>query len=283
MLRCKRLLLPLHTLEPAVATEFRLWAEALKTAINKAFWLPEQGLYASYLGPEQHPQAFAQFDLLGLALAIEHGVASKDQARQILASYPLAPAGPPVLFPAQPQIPIYHNRAVWPFVTAYALRAAKTQQHGALFTKLAMSLFQGTALHNSNMENFEWLTMRAHVEDGAWSGPVVNSTRQLWSVAGFHDFVAGSLFGVQVQANQLVARSLSAGPTAQRVATGPTIAVTAVTHRAPARWIFICSYKGQAKTAQSYRLSKALLNGVASGADGASLVAVGYPSVQSGA
>ncbi len=249
-------------LEPAVATEFRLWAEALKTAINKVFWLPEQGLYASYLGSEQHPQAFAQFDLLGLALAIEHGVASKEQARQILANYPLAPAGPPVLFPAQQQTPIYHNRAVWPFVTAYALRAAKSQQHGALFSKLAMSLFQGTALHNSNMENFEWLTMRAHVEDGAWSGPVVNSTRQLWSVAGFHDFVAGSLFGVQVQANQLVLDPYLPAQLHKDLQLGQQLQLLQLPIGASTLDIHV-QLQGQAKTAQSYRLSKALLNGVA--------------------
>lgn len=249
-------------LDPAAATEFRSWAQALKTAINKAFWLPEQGLYTSYLGTEQYPQPVAQFDLLGLALAIEHGIASKTQAQQILANYPLAPAGAPVIFPAQQQIPIYHNRAVWPFVTAYALRAAKHQQHGALFSKLAMSMFQGAALHGSNMENFEWLTMRAHVEDGALSGPVVNSTRQLWSVAGFHDFVAGQLFGVHVQANQLTIDPYLPGQLVKDLQLGQQLQIQQLPIGATTLDVSL-QLEGQAKPLQSYRLVKASLNGVA--------------------
>jgi hypothetical protein len=249
-------------LDPEAAKEFRSWADALKTAINKAFWLPEQGLYASYIGTEQHPQPIAQFDLLGLALAIEHGIASKTQAQQILANYPLAPAGPPVIFPAQSQVPIYHNRAVWPFVTAYALRAAKSQQHGALFSKLAMSMFQGAALHGSNMENFEWLTMRAHVEDGALSGPVVNSTRQLWSVAGFHDFVAGDLFGVKVAANQLKLDPYLPGQLVKDLQLGEQLQLLQLPIGASTLDVSL-QLNGQAKAQQSFRLSKALLNGVA--------------------
>lgn len=190
-------------LEPAMAAQFEQWAAQLKTAINQAFWLPDAGMYASYVGPEHHPIAVRQFDLLGLALAIQHQVASPSQAQQILANYPLTPAGPPVFFPALPEIPIYHNRAIWPFVTAYAARAAKTQQHSALFQPLLLSSFQASALQLSNMENFEWLTQAIHVEDGALSGPVVNSKRQLWSVAGFLDLITGSLLGLEVSANQL--------------------------------------------------------------------------------
>ena len=47
------------------------------------------------------------------------------------------------------------------------------------------SLMRGAALNLSNMENLEWQTGRNWVEDGEFSGPVVNSRRQLWSVAGF--------------------------------------------------------------------------------------------------
>jgi hypothetical protein len=46
------------------------------------------------------------------------------------------------------------------------------------------------------MENFELATQSVHVEDGALSGPVVDSPRQLWSVAGYLDMVIGGVFGV---------------------------------------------------------------------------------------
>src|SRR5664279_2157230 len=46
------------------------------------------------------------------------------------------------------------------------------------------------------MENYE-LTMQAvHVEDGERSGPVVNSPRQLWSVAAYLDMVVEGVFGL---------------------------------------------------------------------------------------
>lgn len=192
-----------QTLDPEYAKVFQNWADALKAAINANFWLSNQGLYASFIGEEHNPVQVQHYDLLGLALAINHGIASDLQAQQILNNYPLTSVGAPVIFPALKDIPIYHNRAIWPFVSAYALRAAKKHNHAELFRRLAMSLYQGTASSGSNMENFEWLTLQPHVEDGALSGPVVNSKRQLWSVAAYHDFVVSQLFGIEVSDGQL--------------------------------------------------------------------------------
>ncbi len=190
-----------ETLDPQYAKVFRSWADALKAAINANFWMSDQGLYASYIGEERNPMQVQHYDLLGLALAINHGVASDLQAAQILSNYPVTTVGAPVIFPALKDIPIYHNRAIWPFVSAYALRAAKKQNNPELYRRLAMSLFQGTAENGSNMENLEWLSLKPHVEDGSLSGPVINSQRQLWSVAAYHDFVVGQLFGMEF-ANQ---------------------------------------------------------------------------------
>ena len=47
------------------------------------------------------------------------------------------------------------------------------------------------------MENYELVTQAVHVDDGAFSGPVVNSPRQLWSVAGYLDMVLRGVFGVE--------------------------------------------------------------------------------------
>ena len=52
-------------------------------------------------------------------------MAPPQRAAQALARYPHAPFGAPVIAPQQPGVPVYHNRAIWPFVTAYALKAAK--------------------------------------------------------------------------------------------------------------------------------------------------------------
>ena len=47
------------------------------------------------------------------------------------------------------------------------------------------------------MENLEIATGAPWVDDGAYSGPVVNSQRQLWSVAGYVSMVHHTLFGLR--------------------------------------------------------------------------------------
>ncbi|MBS0393014.1 MAG: Six-hairpin glycosidase-like protein [Proteobacteria bacterium] len=190
-------------------------AARLRTAINARFWRADRRLYASVLGPDLAPLPSA--DLLGLALAVVHGVADAAQARAILARYPVAPGGPPVIWPEQPGIPIYHNRAVWPFVTAYALQAARAARDVQRMSEYGESLVRGAALALSNMENFEFLSQRVAVDDGPLSGPVVNSPRQLWSVAGYVDAVVDTVFGVRVDGRGIAIAPAIPGALAARL------------------------------------------------------------------
>ncbi len=186
-----------------LAARYLQWAEDLRRAINARFWQPQTGLYASYLSAEPNSVGSSSYDLLGLSLAIVHGVADEERARSVLQHYPSSAAGPPVLWPEQPGIAIYHNRAIWPFVTSYALRAAKTVKHAQLAAELVRSLVRGSALSLSNMENFEFLTQQVRLEDGPLSGPVINSKRQLWSVAGYLSMVLDTLWGLEVHEGRL--------------------------------------------------------------------------------
>jgi hypothetical protein len=102
-----------------------------------------------------------------------------------------------VVWPQEAQQPIYHNRAIWPFVSAYSLRAARQLDDAPRIAAEIRSLMQGAALAGSNMENYELVSQAVHVEEGALSGPVVNSERQLWSVAGYLSMVVEGVFGVQ--------------------------------------------------------------------------------------
>lgn len=179
---------------PRAAT-FERDADQLRRRIDERFWQAGAGLYASYLGPDLAPAA--AYDLVGLALAVIHGVADQSRARTILARYPETAAGPPVIWPEQPEVAIYHNRAVWPFATAYALEAARRARDPARMTAFMQSLMRGAALALSNMENFEFLTLTTAFDDGPRSGPVINSPRQLWSVAGYAGSVVHSLFGIR--------------------------------------------------------------------------------------
>lgn len=181
------------------AARYAKWADALKTSINKGFWLPEKGLYASITTPDARAVPVEKYDMLGEALAVIYGVADADQSRQVVANYPHAPFGVPVYYPQQPEIPVYHNRAIWPFVTAYSLAAAAKVRNTAVADNAIDSLMRASALHLTNTENLEWLTGQTHFDNG----PVVNSPRQLWSVGGYIGMVAGTVFGFHPESDSL--------------------------------------------------------------------------------
>jgi hypothetical protein len=185
------------------AARYRRWSEDLRRAVNARFWQPQSGLYSSFLGAAPNSVPSASYDLLGLSLAVIHAIADEDRAHLILQHYPLSAAGPPVVWPEQSGIAVYHNRALWPFVTAYALRAAKKVRHAELAAELMQSLMRGSALSLSNMENFEFLTQQPRFEDGELSGPVINSPRQLWSVAAYIGMVENTLWGLELRHGRL--------------------------------------------------------------------------------
>ena len=180
----------------AAAARYTREARALKQAINARFWSAERGLYMSYIGGPVHAQRFDAHDLLGLDLAITSGVADRQRAAETLEHYPAWPAGSPVIWPERRGEPIYHNRAIWPVVSEYTLRAARRVGDPWLIALEVRSLMRGAALNASNMENYSLLTQSTHVP-GRLGGPVVDSPRQLWSVAGYLDMVVRGIFGLQ--------------------------------------------------------------------------------------
>lgn len=178
----------------ASAKDYHAQADALKQAINAHFWRADRGMYMSYIGPEAMP--VDSYDLLGIALAVTSGVADTAKAKLSLDNYPAWQAGSPVIWPERKDQPVYHNRAIWPFVSAYALRAARTVNDATRIAHEMDSILRGAALASSNMENYELVSQAVHVDEGKLSGPVVNSPRQLWSVAGYLDMVITGVFGL---------------------------------------------------------------------------------------
>lgn len=185
--------------DSSLAGRYLSWAEDLKSAINRVFWLDHVQQYASLTTDDTPPVALHQFDLLGTALVIVSGIAPPERASEALARYPHAPFGAPVIAPQQPHEHVYHNRAIWPFVTAYALRAAAATKNAAIASNALNALVRAAALNLSNMENLEWLTGKPQFDDG----PTVNSRRQLWSVAAYLSAVTESVFGLQLTAQGL--------------------------------------------------------------------------------
>ena len=180
------------------STQFASQAANLKNAIKSGFYLAGRKSFSTMKTTFLDYSAVDKMDLLGEALTILSGVAENTQIAEIIAGYPVTEAGPAVIFPQEPDTKIYHNRAIWPFVTSYGLRAAAKAGNDKFYENAFMSLVRGAAFNLSNMENFEFTTLNAWHDDTTFpqlSGPEVNSRRQLWSVAGFLSMVLDSVFG----------------------------------------------------------------------------------------
>lgn len=185
--------------DAARAARYAGWAADLKRAINKKLWLADAGMYSSLTAAHFDGAPMHKFDWLGQSLAILTGIADESQARSILARYPHGPMGPPVIWPQQQGAPVYHNRAMWPFVTGYGLKAAAQAGNAGVADAAYDSLMRGAALNISNMENLEWLSGQPLLLDEnrpELIGPVINSRRQLWSVGAYLGMVVEQVFGV---------------------------------------------------------------------------------------
>ncbi len=183
-----------------LGAKYAKWAEDLKKEINDRLYDAKAGLYRTYLLSEDgsYDMPVARYDLLGESLAILFDIASPAQADAILRSYPTGPSGPPVIWPQERDVPIYHNQGIWPFVTAFWVKAAQKAGNAAAVDAGLQSLMQLSAINLSNMENYDFVTGSAHVKEGPRQGPVVNSRRQLWSVAGYLSMVQDTVFGLDV-------------------------------------------------------------------------------------
>ena len=174
------------------------WATALKDSINRQFWDANAGLYSTYLLSDGLNEVRVErYDLLGESLAILFDVADQTKARLILKNYPAGPHGPSVVWPQEQTVPIYHNQAIWPFVTAYWIKAARKANDSDAVNAGIRSLEYLAALNLSNMENYDFVTGKAEVKAQQLNGPVINSRRQLWSVAGYLSMVQDVVFGLE--------------------------------------------------------------------------------------
>src|SRR5262249_3140538 len=155
-----------------------------------------------------------------------------------LANYPTWEMGTPAIWPERNDVPIYHNRALWPFVSAYALRAARALDDPARIAHELRSIMRMAAVAGSNTEDAELCPAPENPEGVAYApahvarvpdmgygshlpragqhespppralvgkrgeeryglhageaerkGPLLNSKRQLWSIAGYLDMV----------------------------------------------------------------------------------------------
>jgi hypothetical protein len=213
----------------AEAPRWTLLADSLRTAVDRALWLPAAGHYAMFRYGRLAPLAAPRAEALGQALAVLLGVADGERAAQAIAASPQLPFGTPTFWPSIDGVPAYHNRSIWPFVTAYATWAAADVGNTAVVEHGLATLWRGVGLQLTNKENL--LDATGHFE-----GTALNSDRQLWSVAGTLAMQTRVLFGLRFDADSLRFRPMvppSYGGT--RVLTGvrwrkATLAIAIVGH-----------------------------------------------------
>lgn len=171
-------------------------AQIIKNAINQYLWMPDKGYYGEYLYGKNYKILSTKPESLGESLCMLFGVASEEQQKSILDKMPVLAYGVPCFYPQIPNIPPYHNDAIWPFVDAFwTLSAAKAGNEKAVMEGMN-SIYRAAALFLTNKENMV-------ADNGDYIGTQVNSDRQLWSVAGNLAMIYKVIFGMRFHPDSL--------------------------------------------------------------------------------
>jgi hypothetical protein len=171
-------------------------AAKIKNGINKWLWLPEKGYYAQFIYGRNHKIVSPRSEALGEALCILFGIADKQKSASIIASVPQTEFGISCIFPQIPNIPPYHNNAVWPFVQTYwALASAKAGNENAVMESIK-SIYRPAALFLTNKENFV-------ADNGDYAGTQINSSNMLWSLSGNIALIQKLVFGISFETDSL--------------------------------------------------------------------------------
>jgi glycogen debranching enzyme len=172
-------------------------AQKIKQAINKNLWITSKGYYGQFLYGRNSMTLSPKPETLGEALCILFDIADETQVKQILSNSPTLEVGTPCFYPQIPNIPPYHNDAVWLFVDAYRTWAAAKNKHTKAVEHGIATIYRQSSLFLTNKENMVAST-------GNFFGTEINSDRQLWSVAGNLALVYRIFFGMKFTENQLV-------------------------------------------------------------------------------
>ena len=166
-------------------------AAELTEAINTRFWMPDKGYYGMYLYGRDFPVLNPRAETLGEALTVLYDIAPADRAREITENNPVTPYGPAIFYPQIPDMPSYHNNALWPFVASYwTLANAKAGNEEGVLQGIG-SVFRPAALFCTNKENFNLDNGDIFTE--------LNSSNMLWSLSGNLGITYRVLFGIHFE------------------------------------------------------------------------------------
>ncbi len=185
-----------HKGDEAVAAQYAAQADRLREGINTRLWQEEKGFYGQFLYGRDAMMLSPRSETLGEALCILWGVAGAERAARIAQSVPSVDFGTPCFFPNIPDIPPYHNNAVWPFVQAYWTLAAARAGNEANVLHGIGAIWRAGMLFLTNQENYVCYS-------GDWYGTQINSANMLWSLSGNLALVHRLLFGLSFETDGL--------------------------------------------------------------------------------
>ena len=159
-------------------------------------WIPSRGFYGQYLYGRNFTSLSERSEALGEALCVIYGIADETRSRVVIEKTPVTEFGITCIFPQTPGIPPYHNDAIWPFVESYWAWASAIAHNLRSVTCAVSSVYRAAAFFLTNKENMVAGT-------GDFMGTQINSSRQLWSVAGNLAIVYRVLFGMKFYSDSL--------------------------------------------------------------------------------
>lgn len=172
-------------------------SKQIADAINRYLWMPEKGFYAQYLYGRNYNIVSPRSESLGESLTVLWGIASEKKRAEIVCNAPVCDYGTPIFYPEIPDIPPYHNNAVWPFVSSYWMHAAAMAENEKAVLHAIGSIYRAAALFVTNKENFVLST-------GSFRGTQINSSNMLWSLSGNLSIVCRLLMGINFGNEQLL-------------------------------------------------------------------------------
>lgn len=171
-------------------------ASKVKEGMNKLLWMKGKNYYGQYLYGRNYFSLSTKAEGLGEALSVLFGIPGKTREQNVVTKTPVTEYGITCIYPQTPNIPPYHNNAVWPFVESYwAWASAKAGNTQSVERALA-SVYRAAALFSTNKENLVAST-------GDYLGTEINSDRQLWSVAGNLSLIYRVIFGISLEPNSI--------------------------------------------------------------------------------
>ncbi len=180
-------------------------AEALKRAINRHFWLEQQGTYRFLVGP------LGSCDYqegLGHAYALLFGIASPQQVEQVFANVHVTPAGLPCAWPSFPRYDApdglafaRHAGTVWPQIQGFWAEAAARGKKPEVFAHELLNLARHARRDRHFAEIYHPLTGEIYggMQEAGDEGMILweATSRQTWAATAYLRMVLLGLVGLR--------------------------------------------------------------------------------------